>query len=278
MIETLERESELEAVRNSLEEPVIFVPTMGALHAGHAALIRAAASLSNSVVVSVFVNPLQFEDPTDLANYPKTLAADVKVAQEAGATYIWAPRFEDVYPGEIEKVPAGRIGEILEGRSRPGHFDGVLTVVRQLFHSLRPQKAIFGEKDFQQLFLIRKLAEVMGIEIIMHETVRDQYGLALSSRNMRLSDRGRVAAQVISRALRAASESPFPRATLHEQLSSEPSFTLDYAEVIDEETFDLIEDSTVEPTISRRALVAGWIEGVRLIDTMTLKRDHGGGL
>lgn len=273
MIETLERESELEAVRNSLQEPVIFVPTMGALHAGHAALIREAASLSKSVVVSVFVNPLQFEDASDLAKYPKTLDADREIAREAGAAYIWAPSFEDVYPGEIEKVPAGKIGEILEGASRPGHFDGVLTVVKRLFESVRPSKAIFGEKDFQQLFLIRKLGEEMGVEIIMHETVRDESGLALSSRNARLSREGKSAAGVISKALRNAQESSSPRAVMQEFLSSEPRFTLDYAEVIDEESFDLIDDNNHDLDIKRRALIAGWVEGVRLIDTMSLKGD-----
>lgn len=274
MIETLERESELEAVRNSLQEPVIFVPTMGALHAGHAALIREAASLSKSVVVSVFVNPLQFEDASDLAKYPKTLDADREIAREAGAAYIWAPSFEDVYPGEIEKVPAGKIGEILEGSSRPGHFDGVLTVVKRLFEAVRPSKAIFGEKDFQQLFLIRKLGEAMGVEIIMHETVRDEFGLALSSRNARLSPGGKSAAQVISRALRAAYDSTSPKKVMREYLLSEPRFELDYAEVIDEATFDLIDDGNHDAKIKRRALIAGWIEGVRLIDNMALDADR----
>lgn len=274
MIETLERESELEAVRKTLKEPVIFVPTMGALHAGHAALIREAASLSKSVVVSIFVNPLQFEDASDLAKYPKTLEADRELAREAGAAYIWAPRFEDVYPGEIEKVPAGRIGEILEGASRPGHFDGVLTVVKRLFETVRPSKAIFGEKDFQQFFLIRKLGQELGIEIIMHETVRDEFGLALSSRNARLTEMGRESARVISKALKAARDSSSPRAVMHEVLAHEPAFTLDYAEVIDEERFEVIGEEKNDPTIKRRALIAGWIEGVRLIDNMALNDDH----
>jgi pantoate--beta-alanine ligase len=247
---------------------------MGALHAGHAALIRKAASISKSVVVSIFVNPLQFEDASDLAKYPKTLDSDREIAREAGAAYIWAPSFEDVYPGEIEKVPAGAIGEILEGSSRPGHFDGVLTVVKRLFESVRPSKAIFGEKDFQQLFLIRKLGEALGVEIIMHETVRDEFGLALSSRNTRLSPEGKVAAQVIGRALRAAQNSRTPRAVMREYLLSEPQFKLDYAEVIDEERFDLITDDNHDSKIKRRALVAGWIEGIRLIDTMSLKAEQ----
>ncbi len=270
MIETLGRQSELEAIRAQLVDPVIFVPTMGALHAGHAALIEKAATISKSVIVSVFVNPLQFEDAEDLAKYPKTLAADRALAQEAGAAFLWAPTFDDVYPGEIERVPAGEVGAILEGASRPEHFDGVLTVVKRLFQSVRPSKAIFGEKDFQQLFLIKKLAASMGIEIIMHPTVRDENGLALSSRNIRLTPEGRIKAQVINKALREASIAKNPRERMHQVLASESAFTLDYAEVIDEETFEILPDSSQQRSTPRRALIAGWLEGVRLIDTMAL--------
>ena len=270
MIETLQRESELEAVRNSLLDPVIFVPTMGALHAGHAALIREARAISKSVIVSVFVNPLQFEDANDLAKYPKTLEADRTIARDAGAAFLWAPNYQDIYPGEIEKVPAGPIGSILEGASRPGHFDGVLTVVKRLFECVRPRQAIFGEKDFQQLFLIRRLATTMGIEVIMHPTVRDEHGLALSSRNARLSDVGRSQARIINRALEAAATSMTPRESMHRLLEIESAFTLDYAEVIDEESFEILDDSNHDPSIKRRALIAGWIEGVRLIDTKGL--------
>lgn len=272
MIETLERESELEAVRSSLSRPVIFVPTMGALHDGHAALIRRAASISESVIVSIFVNPLQFEDDSDLANYPKTLVSDSQLARDAGATFIWAPRYEDVYPGKIERVSVGRVGTILEGASRPDHFDGVLTVVKRLFECVRPNTAIFGEKDFQQLFLIKQLASRMGIEIITHPTVRDESGLALSSRNSRLTPEGKKVAQIIYRALDAARDASSPREVMHALLAQEPSFRLDYAEVIDEATFEILDDSNRDPSITRRALVAGWVEGVRLIDTLAL--DH----
>ncbi len=268
MITTSERESELESIRARLDAPVIFVPTMGALHEGHAALIRHAASLSSSVIVSIFVNPLQFEDPADLAKYPKTLEADRALAMEAGARFIWAPSFEEVYPDEIERIPSGPIGAILEGASRAGHFDGVLTVVKRLFESVRPDIAIFGEKDFQQLFLIKGLAKRMGIEIITHPTVRDENGLALSSRNRRLSEAGRASASVIYRALIAAKDSSTPKKTMEEILRSESAFTIDYAEVIDEESFEVIDDG--KKSMNRRALIAGWIEGIRLIDTISL--------
>lgn len=270
MITTPERQSELHSIRPTLTSPVVFVPTMGALHEGHAALIKQAASLSKSVVVSVFVNPLQFEDSNDLAKYPKTLEADRALATTSGASFVWTPTFDEVYPEEIERVPSGKVGSILEGASRSGHFDGVLTVVKRLFEEVRPDLAIFGEKDFQQLFLIKQLAKRMGIEIIAHPTVRDQHGLALSSRNARLSHEGKEAAAVIHRALVEAKGSTSPRATMHRILATEPSFTLDYAEVIDEENFEIIEDSNTDPKIKCRALIAGWIDGVRLIDNESL--------
>jgi pantoate--beta-alanine ligase len=270
MLTTPKPASELELVRAAMQSPVIFIPTMGALHEGHAALIRHGASLSRSVIVSIFVNPLQFEDANDLAKYPKQLESDRKIARDAGADFVWAPTFEDVYPGEIEKVPAGRIGTILEGASRSGHFDGVLTVVKRLFESVAPDIAIFGEKDFQQLFLIKQLAKEMGVEIIAHPTVRDEYGLALSSRNARLSSEGKAIAGVIHRALIEASRSTQPKAAMHRLLESQTGFTLDYAEVIDETSFELVSDENQDPTINRRALIAGWVEGVRLIDNMAI--------
>lgn len=271
MITTPQRQSELEAIRSALEEPVIFVPTMGALHQGHAALIERAASLSKSVIVSVFINPLQFEDPADLEKYPKTLELDRALAMRAGASFLWAPTFDEVYPGEIERVPAGRLGTILEGGAREGHFDGVLTVVKRLFESVRPQVAIFGEKDFQQLFLVKKLAASMGIAIVAHPTVRDENGLALSSRNALLTEEGKQAALVIHRALQEAKVSTNPQERMEEILRSEPRFTLDYATVIDEENFEVVADEHHDDKISRRALIAGWIDGVRLIDNLSLE-------
>jgi pantoate--beta-alanine ligase len=270
MITTPRRESELDLVRATLTSPLIFIPTMGALHEGHATLIRHGASLAGSLIVSVFVNPLQFEDAADLEKYPKQIEADRAIALDAGADFLWAPSFDDIYPGEIERVPAGRIGSIFEGVSRPGHFDGMLTVVKLLFESVRPDIAIFGEKDFQQLFLVKRLANAMGIEIISHPTVRDERGLALSSRNTRLSPEGRESALIISRALNEAESATAPRARMHEILASESAFKLDYAEVIDEESFEIIDDGDLDPRRNRRALIAGWVEGVRLIDNMAI--------
>ena len=244
---------------------------MGALHAGHQSLIAKARELCDEVVVSVFVNPLQFEDKDDLAKYPRTPERDAELAQEAGATVLWTPAYETIYPSEIKKLSAGELGNKFEGVHRPGHFDGVLTVVNRLFELVKPRYALFGEKDFQQLFLITKMAAELhsDVEIVPAPTIREASGLAMSSRNVRLNDEARLAADVISRVLRTASnkDSVERALTTLQEISREPLFTLDYAEIIDEETFEI----ATELTEKKRAIIAGWINGVRLIDNMTMK-------
>ena len=244
---------------------------MGALHAGHQSLIAKARELCDEVVVSVFVNPLQFEDKDDLAKYPRTPERDAELAQEAGATVLWTPAYETIYPSEIKKLSAGELGNKFEGVHRPGHFDGVLTVVNRLFELVKPRYALFGEKDFQQLFLITKMAAELhsDVEIVPAPTIREVSGLAMSSRNVRLNDEARLAADVISRVLRTASnkESVERALTTLQEISREPLFTLDYAEIIDEETFEIATDLTEK----KRAIIAGWINGVRLIDNMAMK-------
>lgn len=244
-----------------------FVPTMGALHAGHTELIRCARKMTDDVVVSIFVNPLQFDKKDDLEKYPRTPERDEKLAREAGASQIWFPTYEEIYPGHIAKESAGPIGDIFEGASRPGHFDGVLTVVKRLFEMVNPDIAFFGEKDFQQLFLIRQRFKVM--KIVAVPTVRESDGLALSSRNVRLSTQGRAAAPIIARALKEASCKLSVREmkeTLQKVLESEPLFTLDYATIIDAESFLEASDQSTE----KRAIVAGWIDGIRLIDNAAM--------
>ncbi len=244
---------------------------MGALHAGHQSLIAKARELCDEVVVSVFVNPLQFEDKDDLAKYPRTPERDAELAQEAGATVLWTPDYETIYPSEIKKLSAGELGNKFEGVHRPGHFDGVLTVVNRLFELVKPRYALFGEKDFQQLFLITKMAAELhsDVEIVPAPTIREASGLAMSSRNVRLNDEARLAADVISRVLRTASnkDSVERALTTLQEISREPLFTLDYAEIIDEETFEIATDLTEK----KRAIIAGWINGVRLIDNMAMK-------
>jgi pantoate--beta-alanine ligase len=254
-----------------LEHPVAFVPTMGALHAGHQSLIEIAKKFSSNVVVSIFINPLQFENTNDFANYPKSLAADTIFAEAAGASYVWAPTFEEIYPSEPTIIPAGEVGNQFEGVHRFGHFDGVLTVVKRLFDLTNPEFAIFGEKDFQQLFLIKKMVEKLNIpvKIISAPTIRDSHGLALSSRNIRLSKSERENAVGIYRALESANAGDnveSARTKLIKEISAIPNFLLDYAELISEDTFEIATNETQ----SVRAIVAGWINGIRLIDNMSM--------
>ena len=237
-----------------------FVPTMGALHAGHASLFTIAKKLHQNVVASIFVNPLQFESQEDLAKYPRTPIEDIDLAANSGVTHLWLPQHGEIYPEGFSTIKAGTIANIYEGKSRPGHFDGVVTVVRRLFDLVQPNFAIFGEKDFQQLTLIKEIAN--GIEIVASPTIREADGLAMSSRNVRLSPEGRTAAVVIWRALSSATS----ESELRQILASEPLLTLDYADFIDEESFTPAQVDTKKV----RAVVAGWINGVRLIDNMRM--------
>ena len=252
----------MKVVTNASELPsaCAFVPTMGALHAGHASLFTVAKKYSENVVASIFVNPLQFESQEDLAKYPRTPDIDIEIAAAAGVTHLWLPNQSEIYPDGFAKQSAGPIGDIYEGKSRPGHFDGVLTVVRRLFDLVNPTVAIFGEKDFQQLHLIKTIAG--EVEIITAPTVRENDGLAMSSRNVRLTLEGRTAATVIHRALTQAKTEE----ELREILATEPAFTVDYADFIDEKSFAHAQSSSSD----LRAIIAGWINGVRLIDNMPM--------
>ncbi len=254
----------MKIVKDSRELPLAsaFVPTMGALHDGHGSLFAKAGELSESVVASIFLNPLQFESKLDLDKYPQTPERDIEVAQRYGVTHLYLPNEGDIYPSGYMKLLAGSLGNIYEGASRPGHFDGVVTVVRRLFDLVRPKWAVFGEKDFQQLALVRAIAG--EVEIVAAPTIRESSGLAMSSRNARLTPQERTAASIIFKALSLGKSAE----EIREILASEPLFTLDYAELIDEETFL----APNEGSLSVRAIVAGWINSVRLIDNMAMKK------
>jgi len=241
----------------------VLVPTMGALHVGHQSLIKIAKTKGEKVLVSIFVNPLQFENNEDLVNYPKTLEQDINIAEAAGATAIFVPNEQTIYPGKIEKISAGEIGNIFEGASRPEHFTGVLTVVKRLFDLVKPKAAVFGEKDFQQLFLINQMVGKLKlpIEIISVPTIREKNGLAISSRNIRLGKNGEKIAEVIYRAL----SQPMIE-QMRSEISKEPGFKLDYLEVIDETTFEMAEPDTK----NKRAIIAGWVNQLRLIDNIPM--------
>ena len=245
----------------------VLVPTMGALHKGHQGLIKRARSMSREVVVSIFINPLQFENPEEIAKYPRSPERDIQLATLAGATEIWMPDYEEIYPQGVTKLRASSIGDLYEGASRPGHFDGVVTVVDRLFEIVKPEAAVFGEKDFQQLQIIRAMDS--PVEIIGVPTVRDYDGLALSSRNIHLSDQGRLSANVIYRAMAAARLAPtiaIAQEIIDTTISTGTGFKCDYAVIIDEVDFSL----AIETTKHKRAIIAGWIDGVRLIDNMRM--------
>ncbi|CAN2224872.1 PanC Panthothenate synthetase [Candidatus Nanopelagicaceae bacterium] len=238
-----------------------FVPTMGALHAGHGSLFSLARESSDSVIASIFINPLQFENQEDLLRYPKTPESDIELAQSSGVTHLWFPKYDEIYPEGFQTLKAGAIGDLFEGASRPGHFDGVVTVVNRLFQLVKPVSAVFGEKDFQQLRLVEAMAA--DVKIIRGPIVRESDGLAMSSRNVRLSPEGRAASSIIYKALSTAKS----ESELQEILKSQPLLELDYATFIDEETFLPSGDKSKNV----RAIVAGWINGVRLLDNMHME-------
>ncbi|MDT9594709.1 pantoate--beta-alanine ligase [Nocardioides zeae] len=260
---------------------VALVPTMGALHDGHASLVRTARELvgpEGAVVVSVFVNPLQFGAGEDLDRYPRTLDADLAVCAEAGADVVFAPAVDEVYPGGDPQVTVepGPLGTLLEGAVRPGHFRGVLTVVAKLFGLVQPDVAVFGEKDYQQLALIRRMAAdlCLPVEVVGAPTVREPDGLALSSRNRYLDAEQRRLATTLSRALDAAREREAygpgaAREAALEVLASQPAVETDYLVVTED---DLGEVDPARPgRRSGRVLVAARLGTTRLIDNLPLE-------
>ncbi|GAA0379841.1 pantoate--beta-alanine ligase [Microbispora corallina] len=256
---------------------IALVPTMGALHEGHRSLIRLARELADHVVVSVFVNPLQFGPNEDFSRYPRTFDADLAACAEEGVRVVFAPSAEDMYlPDRQVQVSAGRMGAIVEGAFRPGHFDGVLTVVLKLFNLVQPDVAVFGQKDAQQLALIRRMVADLNVpvEIAGGPTVREPDGLALSSRNRYLSPADRVTALALSRALRAGSGRAVPSeilraaaAVLDEAARLDPPLLLDYVALVDPATFTPVEDGFRGEAV---LAVAAKVGTTRLIDNLVV--------
>jgi pantoate--beta-alanine ligase len=268
--------AEYAALRSALERDaaprIAYVPTMGAMHEGHRSLIKLAKSLGEVVVVSIFVNPLQFGPGEDYARYPRPLEDDLQVCEADGVDIVFVPSVSDLYPaGRQVSVDAGTLGSILEGRSRPGHFNGVLTVVLKYFNTIRPQVAVFGEKDAQQLACIQRMVIDLNldIEIVGAPTVREPDGLALSSRNVFLSVSERAVARSLSAALeKAATQTSVPsaRAAAYEVLDraeAEPCFELDYATVVNPSTFAEVSDDHAGLAIF---VLAARVGDTRLID------------
>ncbi|WP_353204601.1 pantoate--beta-alanine ligase [Sphingomonas sp.] len=271
----------LEALRSGIADfresgaEIALVPTMGALHVGHIALIEAAKRPGRKVVASIFVNPKQFGANEDLSRYPRKETADLAMLKAAGCDLVWLPPVEIMYPdGFATAISVSGVSDGLDGAARPGHFDGVATVVAKLFNQVRPDLALFGEKDFQQLAVIRRMVADLdfGIEIQGVPTQRDDDGLALSSRNVYLDDAQRTAAVALPRALGVAAkaiargdDADAALGTARDALAS-AGFTVDYVALVDAETLAPASD----PGRARRLLAAAKLGATRLIDNLAI--------
>jgi pantoate--beta-alanine ligase len=274
VFDTIEKIADLR-VRTRNENSIALVPTMGALHAGHAELIKTARRECAVVVVSIFVNPLQFNNQDDLARYPRTLEADCALCRELGVDVVFAPSAAEVYPEPLEcSVDVGRLADHLCGKFRPGHFRGVATIVLKLLDMVQPHRAYFGEKDAQQLAIVRRLVADFNLPITIIEvpTVREADGLAMSSRNRHLSaDERRLASclyAALSEAGRAVasgerSADAIKRAAA-QQIPQSATLTLEYFEIVDPATMQPVE--RIEPPV--RIAAAMWVGSTRLIDNI----------
>ena len=263
---------------------VALVPTMGALHAGHASLIRRARAENDAVVVSIFVNPRQFGPGEDLDSYPRDEAADIALCQREGVDVVWAPPVDQMYPpgSDLPAPDPGPVGATFEGASRPGHFAGVLAVVHRLFDVSGPGRAYFGEKDAQQLFLVRRMAAsepALSVDVVACPTIREPDGLAVSSRNRLLEGEEREQATCLFLALAEAAERARSGerdagvlvAVMAREIGATPLAKLDYAAVVDDGTFERA-DVVGEPS---RAIVAAHFPSARLIDNLLLPTPSG---
>jgi pantoate--beta-alanine ligase len=256
---------------------IALVPTMGALHEGHLSLVQAGYRLADRVVVSIFVNPTQFGPTEDFARYPRDLARDLESLRKVGTDVLYTPSVEEIYPsGDATWVTVERLTTGLCGRSRPGHFRGVTTVVARLLHAARPHVAIFGEKDYQQLAVIRRMARDLGfgVEIVGGPIVREPDGLAMSSRNAFLSSRARQQATALNAALHevralvraGVCDAATVCATARQRIEKEPLAEIDYVELVDAENLEPVRE------VGARSLLALAVrfEGTRLIDNTLL--------
>ena len=260
------------------QKSIGFFPTMGALHAGHISLLHAAQKATDTSVCSIFVNPTQFNNPDDLAKYPRTLEADIALLEKEGCDVLFLPNAEELYANEKPmSLDFGGLATYFEGASRPGHFDGVARVVRLLFDYVNPDHAFFGLKDFQQCMIIRSMTEQLGLNLKLHfePTLRESDGLAMSSRNIRLDSALRNSAPLIYKALTLAQAS-FGSLPIHEieaqaksMIEREPNYKVDYFQLADARTLEPLndEDKNAEPV----ALAAVFAGDVRLIDNLLLK-------
>ncbi len=277
MTVVLRTRAQLRAALAAVPRPIGLVPTMGWLHDGHRALIDQARSENETVVVTLFVNPRQFNEAADFTRYPRNEAGDLAIIEAAGADMVWAPPVDEVYPtGFDTRVSVGDVARPLEGAARPGHFDGVATVVAILFSLVGADRAYFGQKDAQQVMVIRQMARdlAIGTNVVACPTIREPDGLALSSRNVHLAPNERAAAPVLRRALVAARDAWLAgersgealRSTMRDVLATEPLAQVEYVSVADGVT--LVELQAVDrPALASLAVRVG---ATRLIDNELL--------
>jgi len=266
--------TELRQALSALTGTVGFVPTMGALHAGHGRLIETSVRETDFTVVSIFVNPSQFNDPADFAKYPRTFDTDAALCASLGASIVFAPTAEEMYPAPQQAfVEVARVTEDLEGKFRPGHFRGVATVVMKLFQIVQPHRAYFGEKDAQQLAVIRRMAADLNvpIEIVGVATVRDPDGVAMSSRNQRLTGAERTIAPLLYQALQLAARriergGRDPESIKQEAVAAlaHPEIRIEYLEIVDPDSMQPV--SKLEAPV--RIAIAAWLGSTRLIDNV----------
>lgn len=278
-MEVVRTVQDLRRARSTLKGTVGFVPTMGALHEGHASLLKAARSASSSVILSIFVNPLQFGPNEDLDLYPRTEAADLAVAEEQNVDVVFIPTVDEMYPpGSATRVTVGPIGDLLEGAARPGHFDGVATVVARLFNLTQPDVVFFGQKDAQQVAVIQQMTSDLGwpVEVAVCPTARASDGLALSSRNAYLSPSERseatalwAALQAGQAAFRGGAEAAEVEHVMLERLDATRSVQVQYAKAVHPRTFEGW-DGDSEALL----VVAAKVGKTRLIDNLPVYRDQ----
>ncbi|MCP2042907.1 pantoate--beta-alanine ligase [Pontibacter sp. HSC-36F09] len=277
-MEVIERVSALRAIVTALRcsgKRIGFVPTMGALHEGHLQLLRASARENDITICSVFVNPTQFNNASDYKLYPRTLEQDISLLQTVGCDYLFAPSAEEVYPQQsVLQFSFGALEAVMEGEHRPGHFNGVAIVVSKLFHIVQPHKAYFGQKDLQQVAIVRQLVQTLSfdLELVCYHTVREADGLAMSSRNKRLTATQRQHATQLYKALQMAAADlkhkaiPDIKAEVAAYLGQVDELQLEYFEIVDAYTLQPVTDVQAQEEVA--ICIAAFVGEVRLIDNM----------
>ena len=262
--------SHLKNEKNSGKK-IAFIPTMGALHEGHLSLVKKAAEMAQIVVVSIFVNKAQFNDLQDYEKYPRQLAEDLEKLKKCGVNYVFTPEDSEIFTDDFSfKIIPTQLADCLCGATRPGHFDGVALIVSKLFNIIKPDIAIFGQKDFQQLKIIQKLVRDLNfeIEIFAHEILREKSGLAMSSRNQRLSEASKIKAANIFKILSEIKKDPKILEIKRQEFLKIGFEKIDYLEIRDEKNLNLV--TNFEQKIPSRIFIAVYLDGIRLIDNISL--------